>query len=74
MSVAFAIIGLALGISVFALFQSMVYPALRRAHETAKVTQSQGVDPSVYRIILQAAGLVLLPIAGFILGHQLSSQ
>ena len=74
MSFTFAIIGLALGITIFAAFQSLVYPALRRAHEAAKVTQSQGVDPSVYRIFIQAAGLLLLPIAGFILGHQLSSQ
>ena len=74
MSVIGAIIGFAFGLAVFALFQGLIYPALSRAHERAKVTQSQGVDPGVYRFALQVAALVLLPIVGFVAGHQLSSN
>ena len=74
MNLAFAIAGLIAGMVACATFQRMIYPPLRRAHEAAKLTQTQGVDPSVYRIFIQAAGLLLLPVAGFILGQQLSSQ
>ena len=61
-------------LAVVALFHGMIYPGLRRAHERAKVTQSQGVDPGVYRFALQVAALVLLPIVGFVAGLKLSSN
>ena len=51
----------------------LVYPALRRRHETAKLTASQGPDPSRYLSLVQFQSLVILPIIGFMLGDRIKS-
>jgi hypothetical protein len=61
------------GLVEVALFQSLVYPALRRRHETAKLTASQGPDPSRYLSVVQFQSLVILPVIGFMLGDRIKS-
>ena len=62
-----------LGIGLFALgiFQRWIYPVLRQRHETAKVTGSQGLDPSVLTITIKIVGLLFLPALGFLFGDPL---
>jgi membrane protein YqaA with SNARE-associated domain len=74
MTLAGAVIGFALGLLGFAAFKRSVYPAMRRAHEAAKVTQSHGIDPGLYRLGAQVLCLVVMPVAGLFLGHQLASN
>jgi len=68
-----ALIFLVAGLVEFAFFQSFIYPALRRRHETAKITASQGPDPSRYLSLVQFQSLVILPIIGFMLGDRIKS-
>ena len=74
MTLAGAVIGFVLGLAGFAAFKRVVYPAMRRSHEEAKLTQSHGVDPGLYRLAAQIVCLVLMPIAGLFIGHQLASN
>ena len=62
---------LALGIVELALIQRFVYPALRWRHERAKLTGSQGADPSRLMTALRFQSLILLPLLGFLLGGRL---
>jgi hypothetical protein len=61
------------GLFEVAMFQRLIYPALRRRHETAKLTASQGADPSRYLYLVQFQSLVILPIIGFMLGDRIKS-
>jgi hypothetical protein len=68
-----ALLFLIVGLAELGLFQSLVYPALRRRHETAKLTASQGPDPSRYLSLIQFQSLVILPVIGFMLGDRIKT-
>jgi len=68
-----ALIFLVAGLLEFALFRSLIYPALRRRHEAAKLTASQGPDPSRYVSLIQFQSLVILPVIGFMLGDRIKA-
>jgi hypothetical protein len=68
-----ALIFLVAGLVEVALFQRLIYPPLRRRHETAKLTASQGADPSRYLSMVQFQSLVILPVVGFMLGDRIKS-
>jgi hypothetical protein len=59
------------GLFEVAMFQRLIYPTLRRRHETAKLTASQGADPSRYLYLVQLQSLVILPIIGFMLADRI---
>ena len=61
------------GLFEVAMFRRLIYPTLRRRHETAKLTASQGADPSRFLYIVQLQSLVILPIIGFMLGDRIKS-
>jgi hypothetical protein len=59
---------LVLGLIVLWIFHRFLYPLLSVRHERAKVTATQGRDPAQYSRVIYLVGLVLLPVAGFLLG------
>jgi hypothetical protein len=63
-----AVMFLALGLVLFTLFMTAVYPVLAERHEQAKVTQSQGRSPRVVANLVRATSLIILPLVGFVLG------
>jgi hypothetical protein len=65
-------LGLLLGLCVVLVFQTLVYPGWRMAHERAKVTASHGTDPSKVGIIVRAVAFILFPLLGIALGFMLS--
>jgi hypothetical protein len=67
-------LGLVLGILLLAAFQRLVYPVMRLAHEKAKVTATQGIDPSLYALLVRLFTLLILPALGFALGHRLIGE
>ena len=69
-----AFLGLILGLLVVMAFQGLVYPGWRMAHEKAKLTASQGTDPSKAGMIVRAVAFILLPLLGFAMGHMLSGS
>ena len=62
---------LAMGLVVLAGFHRFVYPLLSARHERAKVTGAQGRDPAYFSRVVYLVGLVLFPIAGFLLGSMI---
>lgn len=56
------------GIVLLALFHRFVYPLLSARYEKAKVTGTQGKDPGSFSRIVYLVGLLLFPLAGFLLG------
>jgi hypothetical protein len=68
-----ALIFLVAGLVELALFKGLIYPALRRHYETAKVTASQRHDPSRVMSLIQFQSLVILPVVGFMLGDRIKS-
>ncbi|MGH6628960.1 MAG: hypothetical protein ACREB3_04435 [Burkholderiales bacterium] len=62
---------LALGIVELVVLRRTLYPALRWRYEKAKLTQSQGVGPDLIINVLRFQSLVLMPVAGFLLGERL---
>ncbi|MFO1123244.1 MAG: hypothetical protein U1F47_13110 [Hyphomicrobiales bacterium] len=66
-----AVIFLALGILMLALANRAVYPALRWRYETAKTTQTQGIDPKRVMTFVWLLSLVVLPVIGFYLGDSM---
>jgi hypothetical protein len=67
-----AFFGLGVGLGIVLIFQTLVYPGWRMAHEKAKVTATHGTDPSKVGMILRGVCLVLLPLLGLLLGHMLA--
>jgi hypothetical protein len=65
------LVSLALGLLVLAIFHRFVYPLLSARHEKAKVTGTHGRDPAQFSRIVYLVGLVLFPVAGFLLGGTL---
>jgi hypothetical protein len=63
--------GLVIGLSIVLIFQTLVYPGWRMAHEKAKATATHGTDPSKVGMIVRGVCLVLLPLLGLILGQML---
>ena len=68
-----ALIFLALGLAEVALVNRSIYPALRWRYEKAKVTQSQGISPSTIMALVKFQSLVLMPVAGFLVGDRMKS-
>jgi hypothetical protein len=73
-SLAGLFIGLLLGILGLAAFQRFLYPLMRLAHEKAKLTATQGVDPSAYVLLVRILALLILPGLGFAFGHRLIGE
>ena len=69
-----ALVFLAIGIAELALVNRSVYPALRWRYETAKTTQSQGLSPSTIMALVKFQSLVLMPVAGFLVGERMKSM
>ena len=59
-----------LGYIELRLVQRMIYPTLRWRYEEAKVTASQGMDPKRIMGLVKLQSLVLMPIAGLLLGDR----
>ena len=59
------------GVALWLLALRTVYPRLKWAHERAKVTGSQGIDPGVYLDAGRAVCFALLPLLGFAMGPAL---
>ncbi len=62
---------LAAGLALWLFALRAVYPRLKWAHERAKVTGSQGIDPGVYLDAGRAVCFALLPLIGFAMGPAL---
>jgi hypothetical protein len=60
-----------LGLLVLWIFHRFFYPLLSARHERAKVTATQGRDPAQWSRVIYVVGLVLFPVAGFLLGDML---
>ena len=60
---------LVFGVADYAILQRMLYIPLRDRYERAKVTGSQGVNPSVIWNVLRFVNFVVLPVLGFLFGH-----
>ena len=68
-----ALLFLCLGLAELALVNRSVYPSLRWRYEKAKTTQSQGMRPSTIMALVKFQSLVLMPVAGFLLGDRMKS-
>jgi hypothetical protein len=64
-----ALVFLILGFIELMIVQIMIYPALRARFEAAKVTASQGADPSRIMNFVKFQSLILMPIIGFYMGN-----
>ncbi len=69
-----ALIFLGLGLAELAVVNRAIYPAFRWRYEAAKLTQSQGLKPSTLMALVTFQSLVLMPIAGFLLGARMNSM
>ena len=69
-----ALVFLALGIAELAVVKRALYPSLRWRYEKAKLTQSQGIRPSVVIALVKIQSLILLPLAGLFLGDRMKSM
>ncbi len=67
-SLAGLLIMLGAGLICFGIYNRVVYPMARKAHEKAKLTGSHGRDPNVYLLMVKVLTLVLLPILGLAFG------
>jgi len=66
-----ALIFTGIGLAEVALVNRSVYPSLRWRYERAKLTQSQGVSPSTIMALVKFQSLVLMPVAGFLVGDRM---
>ena len=66
-----AAVFLGLGILMLALANRALYPALRWRYESAKVTQSQGLDPKWLMTALKVLSLVGMPLLGLYFGESM---
>ena len=69
-----ALVFLVIGIIDVMFMQRMVYPQMRRRHEAAKVTGSQGRDPALFMNGIRFFSLVVLPVVGFMLGDSFEAM
>ena len=69
-----ALVFLALGLAEVAIVNRAVYPSIRWRYEAAKVTQSQGLRPSTFMALVKFQSLILMPLAGFLLGGRMNSM
>ena len=60
-----------IGLAELALVNRSIYPSLRWRYEKAKITQSQGVNPSTIMTLVKLQSLVLLPVLGFLIGSRM---
>jgi len=70
-SISGLLIMLGIGLCSLGIFQRWVYPHLRMRHEKAKMTGSQGLDPSWLTVSVKVVGLLILPTLGFLFGNLL---
>ncbi len=66
-----ATVFLAVGILILAVANRAFYPALRWRYETAKTTQTQGMDPRRFMTLLKLASLVGMPVIGLFFGDSM---
>jgi hypothetical protein len=64
-----AFIFLIIGFIELIVVQKMIYPSLRWRFERAKVTGSQGVDPSRVMTIIKIQSLLVMPLIGYFTGN-----
>jgi hypothetical protein len=64
-----ALIFLIIGFVELMIVQIIIYPTLRARFEAAKVTASQGIDPSRIMNFVKFQSLILMPMIGFYLGN-----
>ena len=72
-SIAGLLIMVGIGLVFLGTYQRWIYPLARRRHEKAKVTGSQGSDPSVTRMVIKITALLILPTLGFLFGDPVLS-
>jgi len=69
---AYSLIGalamLIVGVLDLGVMRTVIYPAMRRHHEEAKVTGSQGIDPNVVMAVFKTVNLLVLPALGLVFG------
>ena len=68
-----ALLFLAIGIAELAFVNRSVYPSLRWRYEKAKTTQSHGLAPSTIMALVKVQSLILLPLAGLVLGNGMAA-
>ena len=68
-----AVIFLVVGLAELALVNRKLYPVLRRLHEAAKVTQTQGIEPNRIMALVKIQSLILMPLIGLILGERMKA-
>ena len=64
-----AFIFLIIGFIELMVVRKMIYPPLRWRFEKAKVTGSQGVDPSRIMTIVKIQSLLVMPLIGYFMGN-----
>ncbi len=69
-----ALVFLVIGLVDIMFIQRMVYPQMRKRHEEAKVTGTQGRDPALFMNGIRFFSLVLLPVVGFMLGDSFEAM
>ncbi len=69
-----ALVFLVLGLIELAVVKRAFYPAFRWRYEAAKVTQSQGLKPSTLMALVKFQSLILMPVAGYLLGGRMTSM
>ena len=68
-----AMLFLAVGFLELALFNRMLYPALRWRHEKTKLTQEQGIEPNRIMTLVKIQSLIVLPLLGLFLAKPLKA-
>ena len=69
-----AFVFLVLGLIELKLVQRLIYPALRWHYEEAKVTGSQGMNPTRIMVLVKLQSLILMPVLGLFLGNRFGSM
>ena len=64
-----AFIFLIIGFIELMIVQTMIYPTLRWRFEKAKVTASQGMDPTRIMNFVKIQSLLLMPVVGYFMGN-----
>jgi hypothetical protein len=69
-----AFVFLVFGYVELKLVQKLIYPTLRWHYEEAKVTASQGMNPTRIMGLVKLQSLVLMPMLGLFLGNRFGSM
>jgi hypothetical protein len=64
-----AFIFLIIGFIELMIVQTVIYPSLRWRYEKAKVTATQGIDPSRIMTFVKIQSLLLMPLIGYFMGN-----